>query len=700
VNEAAGRRGWGFPAALLGIGVLFTCRIWGGSGILYSRWSDILSEHVGIKSILQRSIFDEGRFPLWNPSMNCGLPAFANPQAMLLFPFDLLYLVLPLERATNLVVVLNVLLAGLSFYLLGRALLRHRVSAFVGAAGYMLSWRYLAMIHAGWLPKLSMYALAPLMLWAFGQVLQREDFRSVLLFALVVLLGLLQGDLQQLYYTGLGCVAYGALVLRGLPPPARRGAAARACVAGLCGVLLAAPVLLPQLEYVLLSTRTESSYGFFLHTPLGPSALGTLLDPRDAGGERAEYLEHNFYVGLWLLPLALAALLRSPRAAALPLLAGAVPLVLALDTPLLRLLYEGLPGFSLFRIPSRLVSLTLIAWTLLAARGVDALLGPRPGARALRLAALLVLLPLLDSGVRMLPRLRTLPLEQALPAHAFHQSLRRAPESGRSVAIGRGAIPYASAAYYGIDLANGNASINVRAFMDYFWLLKVGEPGRIPAGPKIWTDLDQVARPDLLAALDVRHVVANEPFDLGPMGYEPLAAYEDVPIFRLYHGLMRVPIHVWRLREPPGAAYFASSVHPVADDSASLAAVARSSSIRQAFVRGYPGKPGWLDASGSARLLRRGFNEYAYEVESASGGFLILAQVWYPGWKASIAGRPVPLYRTNHALLGAEVPAGGHTLELSMTSPRLTQGLGLCLVGAALLGLISRRFGRRPEARS
>jgi len=77
---------------LIGIGLLYP--LWTTGDIVYSRDSDIIAEHVGIKTIERESVA-EGRFPLWNPSMNSGTPAFANPQSMYLFPFDLLFLALP-----------------------------------------------------------------------------------------------------------------------------------------------------------------------------------------------------------------------------------------------------------------------------------------------------------------------------------------------------------------------------------------------------------------------------------------------------------------------------------------------------------------------------------------------------------------------------------------------------------------------------
>jgi hypothetical protein len=682
------------------VGLLYFYRLWACPGVVYSDHSDAIVEHLGHRALLQRAVAQEGRLPLWNPSMNCGYPEFANPLTMPVFPFELLFLALPLDRAANLVFLLNFLTAGLTMFLYTLDRLERPVSAFVCGLGYMLSYRYLALLDAGWLPRMSLIALAPLLFWALDRLVRFPTFRNLVFFAGSLALGLLQSDLQQLYYASLACIPYTALRLIRLGRSERLAAAGRLLVAAAAGLLLAAPLLLPRLEFLALSTRAESSYEFFRYRPPTLSSLWMFLDPLDEGGRRVEYWENVLYFGLWLYPLGLYALLRSQRRRLCRLLAlgSLVPLLLAFDTPLLRLLYHGLPGFGIFRIPGRMLFLSQLFGTVLAGLGIDALLLGTPRRWHGPLLLLLAGLPVEDAAVRMLPRLRTVPLAEAFPMPPFHAELRRDATDGRVAAIGRGALFYGMAGLYGIDLVNGYSSLNLKHYLDYFLLMKHGDPRLFPRGPQVFTDLSQIARPDLLAALDGRFLLATESYPLEDFGYEKLASYQDVPVVQQYRGLVPTPVHVWRLREPLGPAFFATSVHRVDGEEASLAAVARAPSVRQAFVLGYDGKPGWFDHPGTARSTRRGIDEYDYETESSEDGFLILSQVWYPGWTAELDGKPLRLYRTSHALLGCAVPAGRHRLHLQMTCPRLWQGLGLAAFGMAglfLLGLIDRRAKRR-----
>jgi hypothetical protein len=414
---------------------------------------------------------------------------------------------------------------------------------------------------------------------------------------------------------------------------------------------------------------------------------------------------------------------------------------------LTRLLYAAVPGFKLFRLHSRMLLLEQLALLLLAGRGLDVLLRERQRPESIRLfagacgltalvaaaaaaawsspapawsalwlgltaaafalqrrlrpwsVAALGLLPILDGGFSLMPAAK--PVSDIFPDQAFYAPLKRDQLQGRVAAVGRKAIPYGAAGVLGIDLANGYEPLNLRHFEDYFALLKYGDPAKIPKKPVVWTDLERVAKPEMLRALDVRYLAANERLPLEPLGFELVHEAEGVPVFDFYEGMTRSPLKLYRDRRPLGPAYFATSVRPVAGEEASLAAVAAAASVTEAHVLGLdrPGSPRL--PGGSAAITRRGYDEYAYKLDSRGDNFLILSQVWYPGWRAWLDGAPVALYRVNHALLGCFVPPGAHELRLAMTSPQLRRGLvlfGFGLAGLALLLFSPLRRGAPSNA--
>jgi len=680
---------------LLLIGAGFLHQLWTTTGIVYSRDSDIIAEHVGIKTIEREAVASEGLFPLWNPSMNAGTPAFANPQSMYLFPFDLLFLALPIGIATNLVILLNFLLAGVAMFLFSRRYFRHPAAAVICATAYMLSHRYLAMIYSGWLPKMSMFALTPLLFWACDLLLERPERRTTAVVALVGALSLLQGDMQQLYYAAMACGLWILLRLTAAGWRHHGGTMGRLALGGLLAVMLAAPALLPRLQFAALSTRTEPSYDFLLAESPVPRDLLTFFNPHDRspnGEVRDEFWENNFYFGCWMAPLWLMAFFGKKRRAALLLALGiGIMVVLSFDTAVVRAFYDHLPGFNLFRQPSRILLLAQFFAVFLAGLGADALLDPgffhRRGRIAL--AGLMLLAPILDSTLRIAPLITTVPIAQALPRHAFHDLLDRKNNGGRVLAVGlnsffsRAALLYCTAAYYGIDMINGATGLEIRHYIEYFFIMEGGTAAAIPHHPAVWTDGLQIAKPEMLRALDVRYIIGDPSLNLEAVGAKRVWSSPGSRTYVFFGGVLSVPLAIWRMDHPLGPAYFATSVHPVESEAQSLDGLVRSSSALDACVFGLGREAGRLEFSGgTAEFLERGYNRYRYRIDSGGNNFLILSQVWYPGWTATVDGAPVKLYRTNHALLGCVVPRGRHELVLQMTSPPLRHGIWAAAVAA------------------
>ena len=669
------------PALIAAIGLAFFFRLWTGSGILYSAHSDAIAMGAGHHALERRSLDLERRWPLWAPSEFSGAPAHANPLTAYAFPLNWPFLVFPLDRAVNLAFLLNALLAGLGMFVCARRGLERPASALFCGVAYMLSYRYLAMFDAGWLGAVSMYALAPLLLWTADRLLDSATPARTAQFALLLALSAMQSSAQSFYYALLALAAFVVWRSAGAPRRARLRVALAFLGAGALALLLAAPDLLPRAQFAALSTRVSYSYRFFLADPPRLSSLATFLDPRDAGGTRFEYWENNFYFGLWLYPLALWACVKDWRKSRALLAAFAVFVFLSFDSPVLSLLFHFCPGFALFRRSTRLLQLAQLAGVGLAGIGVDSLLaGPWRRREALA-AALLCLLPIVDSGARMIPRLTTKPLSEAFPEPAFAELLRRSPANGRLAAIGRTVVPYGQAAYFGIDMVNGYEPLNLKSYLEYFSLLQTGDPARVPRTPVVWEDLTSIARPGMLRALDAEFIAANRPVPVESLGWDLVGRRDNVAVFDFYRGVTRAPVYLWRDRYPLGPAYFASSLSPVSTEAESLAAVAASSSVLNAQVFNWDGGAALDFAGGSARMTRRGENIYEYEMNSLGSNFLILSQVWYPGWRATLDGQRIRVYRTNHALIGCPIPPGRHALRLEMTSPALTAGLVLCALG-------------------
>ncbi|MFQ5613658.1 MAG: YfhO family protein [Anaerolineae bacterium] len=76
-------------------------------------------------------------------------------------------------------------------------------------------------------------------------------------------------------------------------------------------------------------------------------------------------------------------------------------------------------------------------------------------------------------------------------------------------------------------------------------------------------------------------------------------------------------------------------------------------------------------------------NRLAVEVDAAAAGLLLLSEIAYPGWRATVNSAPAPVLRADYILRAVPVPAGRSTVELAFRP--WTFYLGATVSGLALL---------------
>jgi len=99
--------------------------------------------------------------------------------------------------------------------------------------------------------------------------------------------------------------------------------------------------------------------------------------------------------------------------------------------------------------------------------------------------------------------------------------------------------------------------------------------------------------------------------------------------------------------------------------------------------------------SSDARLVRVGDGDLGLAVSTTGGGFLVLSENAYPGWRARIDGAEVPIYRTDVTLQGIVVPPGTHRVEFTMESRTLRAGIALSGAGLVVCALLLMFSARR-----
>ena len=81
------------------------------------------------------------------------------------------------------------------------------------------------------------------------------------------------------------------------------------------------------------------------------------------------------------------------------------------------------------------------------------------------------------------------------------------------------------------------------------------------------------------------------------------------------------------------------------------------------------------DASATVRTLERDFVDV--EARSSTPSLLVLADVFYPGWEATVDGRPAEILRADYVLRAVRVPAGTHLVRFEFRPASLRRGAAI-----------------------
>ena len=690
---------------------------------------------------VQSAALHKGLAPLlWDPYIGGGQPLAGQLQPAVFSPFTWILLATPPDAAGHLRLewihwwfVLLHMLGGWFAYAFLRSLEASRGGSTIGAvffaAGGFVGNTNWPQIAAGaiWLPLVFLFYL--------------RSLRGVRPVADAVLAGgflalsLLAGHHAVPAFAALAIVALGAAapVLGQLP---WRAAALRTVivfsVAG-CG---AAVQLLPVVEYGHYSLRWVNSANpmdwrsivpYPVHQALGwsPAELIFLVVP----GSKETIV--NPIVGVVPLALAAAALLAVPRRRVTAPLAGlalgAALFSLARFNPFHGVLYALVPGLDKARAPIMAMAIADVALAALAAFGVDALLARAvPGLRRLRSglalgAAFLFLLALYPPpvlrgiphasgrtgmiaivGVLLALLFAAWDAKRVRPAFLLCGVLALAlieignstgfdyvhVEDKASLARPRLYQTTAGLAQFlksrvGSDRVSYVYDDLVFNFGDWYGVASLA--GFLPSAPEAMWRLGPW-NPRVLDLYSVRYWIGVQK----PGGQKPVDAGPEV--FADAEG--------WRVWQRPGALPRAWVAHQVkvahGQEEAVRLTLDPATDLRTTVVldrairtESCPEAAGVVFAATDEQHLR-------LDATPACAGVLVLSDNWYPGWQATLDGKPIDVLRADTAIRAVAVPAGPHRIEMRYHPPGMRGAAALSL--ATLAGMLLAAIW--PAARS
>jgi len=96
---------------------------------------------------------------------------------------------------------------------------------------------------------------------------------------------------------------------------------------------------------------------------------------------------------------------------------------------------------------------------------------------------------------------------------------------------------------------------------------------------------------------------------------------------------------------------------------------------------------GDFKAPAEARIVNYEPNRLAIETVADKRAVLVISEMYYPGWEATIDGRRTPIWTANYLLRGVIVPEGRHRVEMRYTAPAARRGAIISVL--TLLALIT-----------
>lgn len=133
-------------------------------------------------------------------------------------------------------------------------------------------------------------------------------------------------------------------------------------------------------------------------------------------------------------------------------------------------------------------------------------------------------------------------------------------------------------------------------------------------------------------------------------------------------------------------------------DPAKLALVSNSGMKSEGFVEP-PEEIKIENFSGSAKVVSIENETVSLESESSTDAFLVLSDLFYPGWKVTVDGKPQEVIRTNYVLRGLSLAPGKHSIIFRYEPFYLYAGGAISLLGLlAFAGLIFRAVKKQSKA--
>ncbi len=706
---------------------------------------DLVYQQYPLLSLIFDSLRDGRGLPLWNPYQFAGQSIVANPQATLFYPLAWIMIPLGVPRGVGWLITLHLWIGAWGMAQFTRQLGATRSAALIAGIVYGFSALMGAHLNAGHLNYLLCQAWLPWIATAYLWSLTRQRWLLAALPGAAALgLCILSGYPPLLYFALIWLAALWIWQMASASKDRLHVAlmALRPLIGiGVGGCLLGAALLLPVGQFTLRSTRTQAaSLGFSASYALPAGQLITLIFPNFFGTPQLPdegywglpfYEETTAYFGILpLLAILLVSRYRQRKAAILLVIFVVVGTVVSLgiDGGLFPTLYWLLPGYNIFRVPSRALYFVVVGGAGLTALLISELeIRDQDGRAALLRPAIRWMLPLLA----VLAMMGSFALMGYFTAHSADPTPPwRVLFSGNMVALAVVAIVCTWIALRLWQSTIGRrAVLLVTVLVVLFDVWHISQPlvtvSAIDVQP-LWKALAKVApaSPDYRVMTVPDQIIwqAGAAFThhLNASGYDPLVGetYQRLldssqhnptsPVSRLLgvrYAITDKPYewqklpgiedlallsdadgwYIYEVKNPLPRVFVAPTIQVNADDEA---------------VRQQLGDPAFdpvstvfvdhevtCGSSGTSNARITHYEANTVDIAAQGPGLLVLTDSYDPAWVVTVDNTPAELLRVDTALRGVCLPHGSHQVHFEYRSTAFTIGTLVSAIAWVLLAI-------------